>query len=432
MDGGRGQISLAPLSKEDRIVIDRLSDFGDTWIVGGWVRDVLSGFAPGQIADMDLATILRPEEVKEIFPRSLMVGEKFGTVIVRIEEPHSKEYQCEVTTLREDGGYSDGRRPENVVFGQEIGDDLGRRDFTINAMAIEPIGKLVENDDPMGKLLDYHGGEDDLASGLLRAVGDAEKRLGEDGLRVIRAFRFLEGGENGIRNLDRKLSNSISSNLEMLDKVSKERIWDEFRKILDGKHSTEIVGMMHDNGVLDKILPGVSVNLVDLHSDGHLVNLALLCSSEEADETILAKKLAENLRLSRKEVAAICLLHGLRDLELDSSIKSVRRFIATLDKSSRSMVVDYLSGSGVEMKIFEEFYQNHGELRAGVSPLMDGNLISSLTGLEAGRKLGRLKDWMHRIQVEEDIENIDDLIAIMDEIGWEETESEDWPQLSWP
>ena len=84
------------------------------------------------------------------------------------------------------------------------------------------------------------------------------------------------------------------------------------------------------------------------------------------------------------------------------------------------------------MSIFEEFYQNHRELRAGVSPLMDGNLISSLTGIEAGRKLGRLKDWMHRIQVEEDIENIDDLIAIMDEIGWEETESEDWPQLSWP
>jgi tRNA nucleotidyltransferase/poly(A) polymerase len=432
MQESRREISLRPLSKEDRVVLDRLREFGDAWIVGGWVRDVLSGFPSDQIADMDIATSLRPNEVKEIFPRSLMVGEKFGTVVVRIGDPDSFEYQCEVTTLRSDGGYSDGRRPENVVFGDEIGEDLSRRDFTINAMAIEPCGKMVGNDDPLGKLLDNHRGEEDLASGLLRAVGDAEKRLGEDGLRVIRAFRFLEGGENGVRTLDPWLSNAISSNLEMLEKVSKERIWDELRKILTGHHSNEIVRIMHKNGVLDKILPGVTVNLEVLHSDDHVVNLALLCSSETSDGSVLSEKLAKELRLSRKEISAICLLHGLRGLEIDTSIKSVRRFIATLDYSSRGRILDYLSGSGVKIKEFEECYHSYGELRAGGSPLIDGNLISSLTGLEAGRKLGRLKEWLHTIQVEEDIGNRDALIAIIDEIGWEESEFESWPQLSWP
>ena len=156
----------------------------------------------------------------------------------------NEEYECEVTTLREDGGYSDGRRPENVIFGEEIEDDLERRDFTINAMAIEISEKLVGNDEPEGELLDFWEGLEDLEGGILRAVGDAGKRLGEDGLRVIRAFRFLECGEDGLRNLDPELSNAISSNLRMLEMVSKERIWNELGKILRG-HNSKAVSYTH-------------------------------------------------------------------------------------------------------------------------------------------------------------------------------------------
>jgi len=432
MEGARRQISLSLLREEDMIVLDRLRDIGDAWIVGGWVRDVLSGFSLDQITDIDIATNLRPDEVKSIFPRSIMVGEKFGTVIVRIGESENAEYECEVTTLREDGGYSDGRRPENVVFGEEIENDLDRRDFTINAMAIEISGKMVGNSEPVGELLDFHGGAVDLEAGLLRAVGDAEKRLGEDGLRVIRAFRFLERGGGGLRKLDLDLSNAISSNLEMLERVSKERVWDELRRILTGHHSKEIVEMMHAHGVLGKILPRISVNLRVRHSRDHMVNLALMCSSETSDGSELSEKLAEDLRLSRKEASTLCLLHELRDLELDISIKSVRRFMATLPNLSRKRILDYLSGAGVETKEFEACYQSAVELRAGNAPLIDGNLLSRITGIEPGRKLGRLKDWLHRIQVEEDIENRDALIAMVDEIGWEDSEFEDWPVLSWP
>jgi len=164
-----------------------------------------------------------------------------------------------------------------------------------------------------------------------------------------------------------------------------------------------------------------------------MVNLALMCSSETSDGSELSEKLGEYLRLSRKESANLCLLHGLRGLELDNSIKSVRRFMATYhDHSIRSMILDYLSGSGVETGEFEACYQSTDELRAGDSPLIDGNLLSSLTGIEPGRKLGRLKDWLHRIQVEEDIEDRESLISMMDEIHWDDSSFEDWPVLSWP
>ena len=433
MEEARRRISLSVLREEDRIVLDRLRVSGEAWIVGGWVRDFLSGLSQDRIDDMDIATNLRPEQVKEIFPRSIMIGEKFGTVIVRIDESDDNDYEWEVTTLREDGGYSDGRRPENVVFGQEIEDDLERRDFTINAMAIEISEKLVGNDAPEGELLDFWEGLEDLEEGLLRAVGDAGKRLGEDGLRVIRAFRFLECGEDGLRNLDPELSNAISSNLGMLEMVSKERIWNELGKILRGHNSKEIVEKMHAHGVLDKIIPGVSVNLEVRHSRDQMVNLALMCSSETSLGTKLSEKLSEYLRLSRKEASTLVLLHGLRDLELDASIKSVRRFMASHpDRSIRRMILDYLSGTGVETEQFEACYQSTEELRAGNSPLIDGSLLSSLTGIEPGRKLGRLKDWLHRIQVERDIENREEVISMLDEIHWKDSEFQDWPVLSWP
>ena len=343
MEEARRRISLSILREEDRIVLDRLRVSGEAWIVGGWVRDFLSGLSQDRIDDMDIATNLRPDQVKEIFPRSIMIGEKFGTVIVRIDESETNDYEWEVTTLREDGGYSDGRRPENVVFGQEIEDDLERRDFTINAMAIEISEKLVGNDAPEGELLDFWEGLGDLERGLLRAVGDAGERLGEDGLRVIRAFRFLECGEDGLRNLDPELSNAISSNLRMLEMVSKERIWNELGKILRGHNSKEIVEKMHAHGVLDKIIPGVSVNLEVRHSRDQMVNLALMCSSETSHGSKLSEDLSEYLRLSRKEASTLVLLHGLRDLELDTSIESVRRFMASHpDRSIRRMILDYL------------------------------------------------------------------------------------------
>ena len=429
MGGERPQVKLDDLRRQDKIVLDGLREKGEAWIVGGWVRDVLSRAAPN---DIDIATSLRPDEVREIFPRSIMVGEKFGTVIVRLDETEGESYQCEVTTLREDGGYADGRRPENVIFGKEIDNDLDRRDFTINAMAIKLSGTLVGESEPIGILIDNHGGIGDLENDVLKAVGDAEKRLGEDGLRVIRAFRFLEQGDGPLRKLDSDLSTAIVSNLGMLEMVSKERIWAELQAILAGHNSKDIIEKMHEHGVLERVLPRISINLGVFHCRDHLVNLALICSSEISNGTELAETLTGSLRLSRNESWILSFLHSHRDLKLDHSTSSVRRFMATLTDPNRKRILDYLAGLGVDTLQFHSNYQRTDELRAGNSPLIDGNLLSSLTGLEPGRKLGRLKDWLHRIQVVEDIDNRESLISLLDELDWEESDYEVWPILTWP
>jgi len=424
------QVDLSLLNYEDKVVLDRLREKGEAWIVGGWVRDVLSNKVPH---DIDIATNLRPDEVRAIFPRSIMVGEKYGTAIVRLDDPDYEEYQCEVTTLREDGGYADGRRPENVVFGKEIGNDLDRRDFTINAMAIRLSGTLEGESEPVGKLIDNWNGKADLLEhGVLKAVGDAEKRLGEDGLRVLRAFRFMGQGTDTLRKLDSDLSRAISSNLEMLGKVSKERIWVEMQAILSGQYSKEIIGEMHSYGVLDVILPEIAVNLDVLHSGDILVNLALVCSSDVKSGSELSKELTECLKLSRMEGSVVALLHNHRNVELDHSPSSIRRFVATISESNRRRLLSYFEGLGGEIVKFKNCYNRNQELRAGSSPLIDGNLLSRMTGIEPGRKLGRLKEWLHRIQVEEDFDDIDSLVSLLDEIDWQGTEYEEWPILSWP
>ena len=206
------------LAPEDNLVLNQLREHGDAWIVGGWIRDTLMMIKSKN--DLDIATTLLPREVMEIFPRTIPVGEEYGTVIVRLEGVSDREW--EVTTLRKDGSYGDGRRPDNVSFGTNIIDDLARRDFTINAMAINKEDELI----------DMFGGEKDLHHNIVRAVGDANERIAEDGLRILRAFRYLDLEKDSLRTLDSDLENAIQKNTHMLGKVSKERITDEILSLI--------------------------------------------------------------------------------------------------------------------------------------------------------------------------------------------------------
>ncbi|SIS96721.1 tRNA cytidylyltransferase [Alicyclobacillus vulcanalis] len=143
------------------------------YLVGGAVRDLLLGRAP---ADLDIATNAKPEIVKSLFDRTVDTGIRHGTVSVRV-----RDQWMEVTTFRAEGPYADGRRPDYVEFVDDVVADLARRDFTINAMALDRSGRLV----------DPFGGRQDLARRLLRAVGDPVERFREDGLRLVRAVRFV-------------------------------------------------------------------------------------------------------------------------------------------------------------------------------------------------------------------------------------------------
>ena len=423
-------VDLGDLCEGARIVLDRLGEKGDAWIVGGWVRDRMAG---KDCQDLDLATNMIPSEVKSTFPRSVMVGEEFGTVLVRVEDSMGRDFQCEVTTLRKDGGYTDGRRPDNVTFGNDIEEDLARRDFTINAMAIEPMKRLVGAECPSGKLIDPNGrGVKDLESGILSTVGRAEERIGEDGLRIVRAFRFMDLGKGGLREFDRELSIAISSNLSMLSKVSKERIWNELQRILSCSNSMQIVESMVEHRIFEEILPGISINTNTNQSGDYIVNLALICRDEVSDGPELSDRVASLLRLSKKESSTFSSLHEFRKIDLDPSIESVRRFSATISDTQKSRILDYVRGLGIDTEDFESELEQNSHLKAGPRALVDGSRISELTGLDGGRRLGRLKDRLHRLQVERNLSSEEEVVELLAEFDWKNSDHEEWRGLSWP
>ena len=211
------------------IVISVLESRGhQAYIVGGCVRDMLLGKTPN---DFDVTTSANPDEVMEIFEKTVPTGIKHGTVTVIIEDE-----PVEVTTFREEFGYSDNRRPDNVAFVKSLDKDLMRRDFTVNAMAYS------ERDG----LKDYYCGKEDLHKKILRAVGVPEERFREDALRILRLFRFASQLEFEIEE------NTLSSAIKMqkgLENISRERIFSELYKTACGKNPEALKPLIESGGL---------------------------------------------------------------------------------------------------------------------------------------------------------------------------------------
>lgn len=215
---------------------ERLSSRGKrAWIVGGCVRDLIMGRSA---SDWDVATDARPDELLRIFPRAIPTGIEHGTVTVIAGGVH-----YEVTTLRGEGTYSDGRRPDWVEFVDDITADLARRDFTVNAMAIDP---------RVGGLIDPFDGRGDLARGLLRAVGDPVQRFSEDGLRVLRAARFTATLDLA---LDPATEAAIAPTLDTYRKVAQERVRDEWIKTMKARAPSRAFDVMRRTGILAVTCP---------------------------------------------------------------------------------------------------------------------------------------------------------------------------------
>lgn len=183
------------------------------YLVGGCVRDL---FLERDIADFDICTGAEPEEVMALFPKTIPTGLPWGTVTVVWDE-----HQYEVTTFRGEGHYSDGRRPNSVVFGVSLAEDLARRDFTINAMAYHPVEGLI----------DPFSGEKDLIEGILRTVGNPYQRFSEDYLRILRALRFT--AILGFP-IEEQTADAIHGTWEGLHQVTRERITQEIKKLVLG------------------------------------------------------------------------------------------------------------------------------------------------------------------------------------------------------
>ncbi|WP_119326360.1 CCA tRNA nucleotidyltransferase [Companilactobacillus musae] len=193
-------------------VLEKIEQAGfEAYFVGGSVRDHILGLP---IHDVDIATSAYPEEIKEIFKRTVDTGIQHGTVTVLMGDD-----SYEITTFRTESGYQDYRRPDKVTFVRSLGDDLKRRDFTINALAVDLNGNVIDKFD----------GLKDLDKKIIRAVGKAEERFHEDALRMMRAVRFQAQLNFKVED---KTAQAIADNAPLLEKIAVERIREEFVKLL--------------------------------------------------------------------------------------------------------------------------------------------------------------------------------------------------------
>ena len=226
----------------------RTAGFG-AYVVGGAVRDVIAGRVP---ADWDLATEATPDQLRALFPHATYEN-RFGTVGV----PTIDGVVREITTFRADSGSSDSRRPDEVTFLPRIEGDLARRDFTINAIAFGLAPEASRRADPVadGAIVDPHGGIDDLANGLLRAVGDPAERFTEDALRMLRALRFVARFN---LTVEPDTAAAIKRDAPLAARLSGERIGAEIEGILAAVRPARALQLAADLGILAAIAPALS------------------------------------------------------------------------------------------------------------------------------------------------------------------------------
>lgn len=237
------------MPKNVDIAINLLQSAGfEAYAVGGCVRDSLLGKTPN---DWDITTSAKPEDMKSVFAdfHCIDTGIKHGTVTVVIDgEP------LEITTFRLDGEYEDNRHPKSVTFTSDLGADLGRRDFTVNAMAYSKMTGTV----------DLFGGQNDLKNKIIRCVGDPDRRFNEDALRILRALRFASALDFEI---EEKTAQSLLKNCALLGNISEERIAKELLKLVCGKGAKRILTDFAP--VLFEILPELQPMYKNSHDNPH-------------------------------------------------------------------------------------------------------------------------------------------------------------------
>ena len=262
---------MEPLELARNIVTQLKSNGYQAFFVGGCVRDLLLG---GQPKDYDVATDARPDQITALFPRADLVGAHFGVVLV-----HDSGAHVEVATFRSDHAYADGRHPVAVDFESDPRQDVLRRDFTINALLLDPDGNEV---------LDFVGGQEDLRSRVVRAIGDPETRFREDHLRLLRAVRFAA-------RLDYRIEAATFEAIRRLHglilKVSAERIRDELVRILTGGGARRGFELLDDTGLLSDILPEVSAmkgvaQPPEFHPEGDVWTHTLLMLQQLRNPTV--------------------------------------------------------------------------------------------------------------------------------------------------
>jgi tRNA nucleotidyltransferase (CCA-adding enzyme) len=433
------KLEAPQIPKEVRAVIATLQNSGfEAWIVGGCVRDLLLGRVP---KDWDVTTNASPEKIQGMFPNTFYTND-FGTVGVVSDDAEDERVKViEVTPYREEGKYSDARRPDSVIFSEKIEDDLKRRDFTINALAYDPTQE---------KLLDLYDGIKDMQAGVIKAVGDPDERFGEDALRILRAVRI--GAELNF-DIEPKTKEAVGKAAAQLGKISKERIQAEFVRIVNSVKPMKALVLAQSLGLLPYILPeleeGIGIEQNQAHSYDVFehnvralqhaadkdypfeVRLAALLhdigkpksrrwSDAKHDWTFhghdvvgakMTKKILENLKFSREIIDTVSNLVRWHMFFSDPdkiTLSAVRRIITNVGKDHiedlvKLRICDRIgTGRPKEQPFRLRKYQSMIEqaLRDPISVSMlkiDGKGVMEVTGEKPGPRLG----WMLHALLEE-------------------------------
>ena len=438
--GNESDVKGLPLTNEMSQFVDRLPtqlidvlnkiavNGGGVWIVGGAVRDASMGLNP---SDVDLATDLTPDEILGIFPDAIETGVSFGTITIK-----SGMFLYQTTTLRTDGEYIDSRRPDKVKWNMSLMEDLKRRDFTINSMAIDVARRTY---------YDPHNGLSDIKNNIIRCVGNPQKRINEDALRILRAYRFL--GQMGGKNwqLEKHLSDVMVVNSYLLEELSSERIWQEMSKILSFSKSGKILVRMLSDGILkiifqwDNFETSKLVLALEDSSQFELITMFVLLNYHLDQGSI--NELCKSLKLSRKDTKDVVFTFTNALIVPSKNEKYLRLYRHILGAKCRQIILLSKAFCKYELHnnftdIDDNYFDQIISLLADLpknkleKQIIDGNWLMRATNLGQGQKLGRLKEWLFRIQIENDLTDVSEMTLQLAKIQWQNDDFESWPRMS--
>ncbi len=398
-------------------IVRKLRAAGHTALLaGGCVRDLLLGREP---KDYDVATTARPEQVRDLFGhrRTLAVGASFGVIVV-VPPRDSGAGQVEVATFRTEGPYQDGRRPESVAFCTPE-EDAQRRDFTINGMFYDPIDARV---------LDFVGGEVDLAARVIRAIGDPHARMREDKLRLLRAIRFAATLDFA---LDEVTAAAVREMADEIVVVSQERIAQELRRMLVDPHRRRAVELCADVRLLDNILPELSGErepgglrptlrkldeLTLLEQPSFELAFATLLHALPARPVVY--DICRRLRLSNDETDRIEWLVAHQDDLTDAPSQTLARLKRTLAHPYRDDLIALLrvkrlaQAADMQPVLFcDEYLARTPQSVIDPPPLISGDDLKSL-GLKPGPKFKTLLDAIRDAQLNGEIATHEQALAL--------------------
>ena len=423
------------------------------YLVGGAVRDALMG---KMIMDWDFTTNATPQKMLKFLGEDAYYNNNFGTVGYPAEED---ERPYEITTFRTESNYTDSRHPDEVKWGKTLDEDLKRRDFTINAMALKVDDK---------KIIDPYDGQKDINKKLVRAVGDPAERFSEDALRMMRAVRIA--AELGF-TIEEQTFEAIKMHVTSINKIARERVRDELLKIISARYAYEGVILLHGSGLMDEILPELSktfgveqkspgrhhiydvgthslLSLKNCPSEDTITRFATLIHDIGKPQTFkvkegvitfynhevlgarIAKNIANRLRFSKKDTDKLWKLVRWHQFTVDEhqTDKAIRRFITkvTPDYIEDMLALrtgDRLGGGAAETSWrLEEFKQRLVEVQKQPFTVHDlkikGDDVMSELNLKPSPKIGEILNTLFNDVVENKVENNKEaLLARLKEIS---------------